>query len=131
MKFKTVTALALFALIGCVSETAPSTGRADRYLPSQVVFSGDLGDYVVFQPITRTFDAAGIMHVTVPIRANTTLGDLTVDYKFTYFDENHVPIDVPTAQETITLHANAFEYIQGNATTPRARDFQITLRDAN
>jgi hypothetical protein len=120
------------ALAGCGSpDLNPTVARGDKYTAEHVVFSGqnDLVDHVAIGTITRTYDTSGILHVTVPARG-TLPDDLYVDYRFTYFDENHNPVDTPTAWQTQTLHSNIFEYIQGNASTPRARDFQIDFRPA-
>lgn len=134
MKITTKLATALIpllALAGCNPDLNPESARGDRYAAEHVVFSGqdDLVDHVAIGTITRTYDNAGILHVTVPARY-TLSNDGYVDYRFTYFDENHNPVDVPTAWQTQTLHSNVFEYIQGNASTPKARDFQLDFRPA-
>jgi Protein of unknown function (DUF1425) len=56
--------------------------------------------------------------------------DGTIDYRVTWLDENHTPVDTATAWQTKTLHSNVFEYIQANSSSPRARDFQMDLRYA-
>ena len=122
----------VLALIGCGSpELAPAPATSDHYAPSNVVFSGqtDLNLHIAINPITRRYDSAGLLHIVVPARA-TTPNDLYVDYRFTYFDENHIPVDVPTAWQTKTLHSDIFETIEGNSSTPRAKDFQIDFREA-
>jgi hypothetical protein len=124
--------LSLLAFGGCAApELTPAAARGDKYTADHVVFSGqdDLVDHVAIGNIVRTFDSSGILHVTIPARA-TTPDDLYVDYRLTYFDENHNPIDTPTAWQTFTLHSNIFEYIQANASTPAARDFQLDVRSA-
>jgi hypothetical protein len=123
---------AILAVAGCGTvELNPTPARGDRFTADHVVFSGqdDLVDHVAIGNIVRTFDSSGILHVTIPARA-TTPDDLYVDYRLTYFDENHNPIDVPTAWQTKTLHSNIFEYIQANASSAQARDFQLDFRTA-
>jgi hypothetical protein len=117
------------ALTGCVTEMAPTTALNDPYIADHVVFSGqnDLVNHVAFGKITRSIGPGGIMTVTIPVRA-TTPDDLYVDYRLTYFDENHNPIDIPTGWQTQTLHSDIFENIQANSASPRARDFQIEFR---
>jgi hypothetical protein len=124
-----VVLIAALALTGCASDLAPTTAVNDRYIADHVVFSGqdDLVNHVAFGQITRTFGPGGILTVTIPARA-TTPDDLYVDYRITYFDENHNPIDIPTGWQTQTLHSDIFEYIKGNSASPRARDFQIDFR---
>ena len=130
LKFSAVL-ISILALAGCNSELTPAVAHADKFTADHVVFSGqdDLASHVAIGNIIRTFDSSGILHVTVPARA-TTPNDLYVDYRFTYFDENHNPVDTPTAWQTQTLHSDIFEYIQANSSTPRARDFQIDFRSA-
>jgi uncharacterized protein YcfL len=125
---------ALFALLlaGCGShDVTPTAASADKYAPQQIVFSGEdgLADHVRFQPVTRTYDSAGLMHIVVPLR-NTVDMDATIDYRVTWLDENHTPVDTATAWQTKTLHSNVFEYIEANSASPRARDFQMDLRYA-
>jgi uncharacterized protein YcfL len=126
-------ALLAVLLAGCGGshDVTPTTASADRYAPQQIVFSGedDLSDHLRFQAITRTYDAAGLMHIVVPVR-NTVDMDATVDYRVTWLDENHTPVDTATAWQTKTLHSNVFEYIEANSSSPRARDFQMDLRYA-
>src|SRR5581483_949108 len=120
---------ALLALLiaGCGShDVAPTPAQSDQYAPQQIGFSGedDLRDHLAFQPITRTFDNSGLLHIIVPVR-NTIDQDVTVDYKVTWMDDRHSPVDTATAWQTKTLHSNIFEYIEATSTSPRARDFQI------
>ncbi len=129
---KSAILIAILALTGCGSgDLTPIPAHGDPYTAQHVVFSGqdDLANHVAFGTITRTFDSSGILHITIPARA-TTPNDLYVDYRVTYFDENHNPVDVPTAWKTKTLSSDIFEYIQDNSATPRARDFQVDFRPA-
>ena len=102
-------------LTGCSSsDMAPAMPRSDTYAPRQVVFSSqDLADSIAIGKIQRTFDSAGLMHLNIPLRATTELS-LTVDYRLTYFDDEHNPVDVPTGWQTKTLTPNLFESIQAS-----------------
>jgi uncharacterized protein YcfL len=125
---------ALLALLvaGCgPHDVEPTPAAADKFAPQQIVFSGedDLSQHLRFQPITRSYDSAGLMHIVVPVR-NTVDMDATIDYRVTWLDENHNPVDTATAWQTKTLHSNVFEYIEANSASPRARDFQMDLRYA-
>jgi uncharacterized protein YcfL len=124
--------IAIVALAGCGSgDLAPIPAHGDPYTAQHVVFSGqdDLAAHIAFGTIVRTFDSSGILHITVPVR-NTTPSDIYVDYRVTYFDENHNPVDVPTAWKTQTLSSDIFQNIQDNSSTPRAKDFQVDFRPA-
>lgn len=125
---------AMFALLvaGCGShDVTPATAQADQYAPQQIAFPGqdDLRDHLAFNAITRDYDNAGLMHITVPIR-NTVDMDATIDYRVTWFDENHNPLDTPTTWQTKTLRPDIWENIQTNSSSPKARDFQMELRYA-
>ncbi len=129
-------ALPLLAAVGCGGgpdlppSDGPASPQAETLAPMQVSFtSTDLARSTAVGTITRTIDGVGIMHLNVPIRALTD-DDLTVDYRFTYLDENRAVIDQPTAWQTRTLHAGTFEYLTGDAPSPRARDFQLDVRYA-
>jgi hypothetical protein len=129
---KSAVLIAILSLAGCGSgELTPYSARGDKFIADHVVFSGqdDLVNHIAFGNITRTYDSAGILHVTIPLR-NTTADDFPVDYRFTYFDENHNPVDVPTSWQVKNLGSNIFQYIQDNSSSPRARDFQVDFRPA-
>jgi hypothetical protein len=101
------------------------------YAPQQIQFvgSGDLSQCLAFQPITRSFDSAGLLHVTIPARLTSDLGQ-TIEYRFTFFDENRSPVDQPTAWMTKSLAPDVVVKIQGNSTSPRAKDFQVEFRSS-
>ena len=127
-----VVLLPLLTFAGCGSpDLAPTPPRNEPYALQPVVFSGqdDLSNHVTVGTISKTIDISGLMHLTVQVRDTNTI-DLYVDYRVTYFDDNHTPVDMPTAWQTKTLHSNVFEYIEANASTPRAKDFQIDIRTA-
>jgi uncharacterized protein YcfL len=123
------TAMSLpLALTGCMSSDAPATVKVDKYAPQQVAFANqDLANSIAIGKIDRTFDSSQIMHLSIPLRATTDLG-LGVDYRITYFDENHTPVDSPTAWQTKSLTPGIGDYIQATSASPRAKDFQIDFR---
>ena len=125
----------LLALAGCGGvDRPPSDGPAaaspEPLAPMQVVFtSTDLARSTAVGTITKTIDGNGIMHLTVPVR-DATDGDITIDYRFTYLDENRAVIDQPASFTARTLHAGTFEYLNGDAPSARARDFELDVRYA-
>ncbi len=118
--------VAVFALLlaGCASHDA---SQPSQYAPSQVIFIGDLGQYIAVSPVEITYPPSGLMHVVVPLKTTADL-DLSVDYRITYFDENHSPVDEATPWQTKTLQAGMTETIEATSASPRARDFQVELR---
>ena len=120
------------ALTNCSNPDLVPTSPKNQLYPTQpVVFSGqdDLSTRVAIGSISKTIDLNGLMHFTLQVR-NTTNLDSYVDYRITYFDQSHISLDAPTAWQTKTLHSDVFEYIQADAPTPRAKDFQIDFRSA-
>ncbi len=73
-------------------------------------------------------DEAGLLHVTLPIRAATDL-ELYVDYRVTFFDSTGQTVS-QFGWQTKVLHPNIFEEINVVSTTPQAADFRIDLRYA-
>ena len=129
-------ALPLLALAGCGGgpdyppSDGPASPLAERLGPMHVVFtSTDLAGATAVGTVTRTIDANGIMRLTVPVR-DVADYDITVDYRFTYLDENRAVVDQPATWQTRTLHAGTFEYIDGAAPSPAARDFELDVRYA-
>jgi len=128
------TALLAMLLTGCHGNDAgPTTQPATpvSYAPQQIQFvgGGDLSQCMAFQPITRSFDSAGLMHVSIPARLTSELGQ-TIQYRFTFFDDNHAPVDEPGAWMTKSLAPDVMVTIEGNSTSPRARDFQVEFRSS-
>ena len=120
----------LLALSSCASPNPEPTPFHNEINGSQmVIFSGqdDLSSHIALGTLSKSTDTNGLLHVILPVHNSSDL-DLYLDYRVTYFDENHTPIDLPGPWETKTLHSNRSEFIQVNASTPRARDFQIELR---
>jgi hypothetical protein len=127
-------AMIALLLTGCHgNDAAPTTEPTTpvAYAPQQIQFVGgdDLSQSLSFQPIQRSFDSSGLMHIIIPTRLITDLGQ-TIDYRFTFFDENHSPVDQPSAWMTKSLSPDVVVYIEGNSTSPRAKDFQIDFRSA-
>jgi len=119
--------MSLMSLAGCMMNDS-SMGKAENYAPQEVVFaSPDLAGSIEIGKIERTFDSSGIMHLVVPLRATTDLG-LTVDYRITYFDDSHNPVDVPTGWMTKSLTPGIREYIEANSANDKAKDFQVDFR---
>jgi hypothetical protein len=110
---------------GCVK--APIEGRQDPYQSNQVNFAQeDLRRSTAIQAPRVTRDAAGLLYVSVPIRAATNK-QLYVDYRFTFLDQNGQEV-FRTGWSPKTLAPNVFDQISANSTSPRAADFRMDLR---
>src|SRR5437016_13334821 len=74
-------------LLGCgVKE--PIEGRHDPFVPSQIQFaSEDLRTHTAVNAPVLSRDGAGLLHVTVPIRAATNK-QLYIDFRVSFFDRN-------------------------------------------
>jgi hypothetical protein len=113
-------------LIGC-GVKAPIEARQDPYVPHQInLTSEDLRTHTaVLEPLVAR-DPAGLLRVTVPIRAATNR-QLYIDYRVSFFDSTGQLIN-QTGWISKVLAPNVADQIVVNSTTPRAADFQIDVR---
>ena len=110
---------------GCVKP--PIEGRQDPYQANQINFAQeDLRKETAVMAPRVARDEAGLMHVSVPIRAATDR-QLYVDYRFTFLDANGQETSA-TGWMTKSLTPNVFDEISGNSLSARAADFRIDLR---
>jgi hypothetical protein len=118
--------LTAMLMMGCgVKE--PIYGRQDPYSPGQVNFvSEDLRTHTAVMPPVPSRDPAGLLHVTLAIRAATDR-QLYVDYRARFFDREGQLI-TETGWISKVLAPNVPDQIVVNSITPRASDFQIDLR---
>ena len=114
-----VVALLLAGAHGCVKP--PIEGRQDPYTPSQVMFaSKDLKNNTAVMAPAVSRDEAGILHVTLPIRAATNL-QLYIDYRTTFFDRNGQEVS-RTNWMSKTLAPNVPDRIVVSSMGPNAAD---------
>lgn len=119
--------LVLVGVSACVKP--PIQARQDPFVPAQVqLASEDLRRHTAFMAPELSRDAAGLLYVSLPIRAATDL-QLYIDYRVTFLDSNGQPIQ-RTGWLTRTLAPNIFDRITVNSVSPRAADFQIDIRYA-
>lgn len=120
----------LASLYGCNTQP-PIDARQEMYSQKQIQLADeDLRRNTRFgQPIV-TRDAAGLLFVTVPVRA-TINETLHVQYRATFLDRNGQPLPgSPTTWFTKTLNPRVFENVTINSTSPAAEDFTIDFRYA-
>lgn len=119
----------VLVLVGCNQVKAPIPGRADPYKPMQINYAQqDLADRTaVGEPIVSR-DAAGILRVSLPIRAATDL-QLYIDWRVRFFDQQGQQL-YATNWQTKTLAPNVHDQIQANSLDARAASFQFDLRYA-
>ncbi len=119
----------LAALTGC-HVNAPKEPRADPYGRQQIEVTSERlrVDTAVGEPIVARDSSGDLVHVSVPIRSaiNKTL---YVDYFVTFFDRNGQRLS-KLGPTTVTLEPFANDQIEFNSMSPRATDFQLTLRYA-
>ena len=128
---KALLCLTLFiAQSGC--NTQPRIDpRQETYAENQIQLADDnLRNSTRFERPSVTRDPAGLLFVTVPLRA-TINETMYVQYRATFFDENGQPLPgSPTAWFDKTLNPRVSERVTLNSTSPRAADFTIDFRYA-
>ena len=114
--------------LGCADTVKPPIlARQDPYQREQVhIDSLDLRRHTAVEAPQLARDDAGLLYVTLPIRATTDL-KLYVDYRVTFFDRAGQPIN-QTGWFHKTLTPNTPDQITVNSTSSRAADFQMDLR---
>ena len=131
MQRSLATLLLLIPVIaGCNQVRDPIQPRQDVYRtgsPEQVFLdSTDLRSDTAADTPQVFRDAAGLLHVTVPIRSVINK-QLYVEYRAIFFDSAHQEID-RTPWHDKTLPANVPETVTAVSTTPRAESFQVHFR---
>jgi hypothetical protein len=122
--------LLLAPLYGCNTQP-PIDARQEAYTPRQIQLADeDLRRNTRFESPRITRDPAGLLFVTVPLRA-TINETLYVQYRATFLDETGAPLPgSPTTWFDKTLNPRVFESVTINSTSPRAKDFIIDFRYA-
>lgn len=121
--------LLLVTLAGCNRTKAPYNVNADPYLPEQVqVADRRLAGRLAFQNPRADRDEAGLLFVTVPVRAATNRPQI-IQYRVTFFDETGRPLPGGEYKRQ-DLESNTFAYLQGTSTSPRADSYQVEIRQA-
>lgn len=115
------------SLAGCQRVKRPYDATGDPYARNQIQLADkELEGRLAFEPPRISRDDAGLMYVTVPARAATNRPQI-VNYRFTFFDESGRPLPGGEYQRA-DLESNTTSFLQGNSTSPRAKDFQIEIR---
>ena len=122
--------ISLAGLTGCADTVKPPiAARQDPYQREQIhIAQIDLRRHTAVEAPILTRDDAGLLFVTIPIRAATDL-KLYIDYRATFFDRSGQPLN-QTAWFHKTLTPNTPDQITFNSTSSRAVDFQMDLRYA-
>ena len=114
---------------GCRGTKPPYDVAADPYAPTQVQIADKrLEGKLRFNPPVAQRDEAGLLFVSIPVRAATNRPQI-VQYRFRFFDAGGIPLPGGEYQ-TATLESNTFGRIQGNSTSPRAESYQVEIRSA-
>lgn len=129
----TVTMLAVFTLAGCDTVRAPGAAGPDPISDAaypQVVALEGLGRYLSSsEPAIEGGDGERPMHVAVPVRLRSNR-NIAVQYRFTFFDENRVPLQPRQSWRYKELMPRAQEPFEGTATDLAAADWRLEIRPA-
>ncbi len=119
-------ALAVGLLVGC---TQPIAGQPDevQVYPKITLSEEPLKMVLGFKAPIVTRTASDLMQVTQPIRARSD-EPLHLEYRFVWLDALDQPIRPPMSWKHKRLEPRQPEFIQANATSPDAVDYNIQVR---
>jgi hypothetical protein len=113
--------------LSCTTVKAPIEARWDPHESKQIMIADPkLSKQTAVGAPEVTRDQAGIMYVTVPIRAATDR-QLYVDYRVTFLDQSGQLLS-QSSWMSKTLAPNVPDRVQANSMTPRAANFQMDFR---
>jgi uncharacterized protein YcfL len=116
-------------LSACDTVKAPGAARPDP-LPSaaypQIVAAEGLSGYIAYD--APKVSATKPMEVTVPVRALTDNQDLNIQYRFSFFDQNGVPLHENPDWRTIKLPSRNQRFLSGFAREQSAVDWRLEIR---
>ena len=114
-------------LAGC-GVKKPIEGRLDPYPYGQIRFADkELSDMTAVGVNGAQRDEAGLLHLHVPIRSASNK-QLHVEYRVIWLDQSGAPLNPDAGWMTKTLEPNVQDYIVTNSLTPRATQFELSLR---
>lgn len=124
--------LATPILLGaCDPVKAPGAAKADP-LPSaaypQIVAAEGLSGYIAYD--APKVSATKPMEVTVPVRALTDNQDLNIQYRFSFFDQNGVPLNENPDWRFLKLPSRNQRFLSGFAREQSAVDWRLEIRPA-
>ncbi|MFO0833541.1 MAG: YcfL family protein [Phycisphaerales bacterium] len=124
--------LATPILLGaCDPVKAPGAAKADP-LPSaaypQIVAAEGLSGYIAYD--APKVSATKPMEVTVPVRALTDNQDLNIQYRFSFFDQNGVPLNDNPDWRFLKLPSRNQRFLSGFAREQSAVDWRLEIRPA-
>ena len=115
---------------GCSGSKRPYTAREDPYGPSTIQLADRRMQRLLrFDQPRTSRDDAGLLYVSVPVRAATKRPQI-VNYRFTFLDDSGRELPGSGVYQTTTLESNVFQTIQGNSTSPQAADYRLDIRTA-
>jgi hypothetical protein len=119
---------------GCNEIPPYKEGRAERYAPPQIMFTGpgadDLQSWTAVDVPILSRDESDLLLINLPIRATGTKV-LHTQYRVSFLDRTGQPLPgSPTGWLRKDLEPGAREMIKFNSTSTRAADFQLELRYA-
>lgn len=128
-----VSALLLWAVAGCaapdphMTPPQPSMDPLPDY-PQIVALEGLSMRLLVDHPMVEASSAERPLRVTVPVRLRGMGDAANVQYVFQFFDASGRPLDKGDSWRFVRLESRAQEYLEANAMSTEAVDWQLTLR---
>ncbi len=115
----------------CDAVKAPGAAKPDP-LPSaaypQIVAAEGLSDYIVYD--TPKVSTTKPMEVTVPVRGLTDNQEVNLQYRFSFFDQNGVPLNENPDWRFIKLPSRNQRFLNGFAREQSAVDWRLEIRPA-
>lgn len=123
--------IACAVLAGCSSvnsvERAEPQSRAQVVKDKRIITDSTLDGYACVVAVNEGVAAGRLPKVQVKI-ANKTSGYRTVNYKFSWFDENGMEISSPSSPWlTLALEGGESRFVSDVAVSPKAKDFSLKL----
>lgn len=119
--------LAGLLLVGC-GVKKPIEGRLDPYPFGQIRFADkELAGMTAIGVNGAQRDEAGLLRLHVPIRSASNR-QLRIEYRVIWLDQTGAPLNVDAGWLPKTLEPNVQDYIVTNSLSPRAAQFELSLR---
>lgn len=118
-------------LVACDTVKAPGAAKPDP-LPSaaypQIVAAEGLSGFIAYD--APKVSVTKPMEVTVPVRALTDNQDVNIQYRFSFFDQNGVPLNENPDWRYLKLPSRNQRFLSGFAREQSAVDWRLEIRPA-
>lgn len=131
MKKLIIAILALASLAAC--STVNTVERANPQSSKQmvddkrVITDDALDRYAYIAGVNESFVSGNLLKIQVEL-VNSSVAYRTVNYKFTWIDENGMELESVSAPwGTVVLEGGESKFISAVATSPKVKDFKLKL----